>query len=144
MKSKKLFLIAVMLIVINSYSQNSFSEIDTKSGIHYITTKLDYPITGTYLFNGGEPTVVLNGDGTGFYQLHEQPSKAIVWGMECLKTGQPKFIKGFDSAAYTLWYQYTNPQETESNQDWNFVGFTIHFNSLKMYIQGERLKNYTE
>lgn len=144
MKSKTLFLIAVMLIVIKSYSQNSFSEIDTKSGIHYITTDIDYPITGTYLFNGGEPTVVLNGDGIGFYQLHEQPSKAIVWGIECLKTGQPKFIKGFDSAAYTLWYQYTNSDESETSKDWKFVEFTIHFSTLKMYIQGERLKNYSE
>ena len=45
--------------------------------------------------------------------------------------------------AYTLWYQYTN-LETEDDKDWKAVEYSIHFNTLKMYIQGERVKNYSE
>ena len=55
------------------------------------------------------------------------------------------FKKGYDSVAYTLWYQYIT--KSESNDDdriWNAVEFTIHFNTLKMFIQGERSKDYTK
>jgi hypothetical protein len=140
MKSKKLHLIAAVLFIANSFAQ---TKIETKDGLHYITTNIDYPITGTYLFEGAEPTVELNGNGSGFYQLHEQPKKAVNWGMECDEAGAPLFKKGYDSAAYTLWYHYTNP-ETDDDANWKPVEFSIHFNTLKMFIQGERSKDYAE
>ena len=119
------------------------TKIEAQDGIHYITTDIDYPITGTYLFKGTEPVVELNSTGTGFYQRHEQPKKAITWGIECDESGKPIFKKGFDNAAYTLWYLYTNP-ESEDEKHWKVTSFTIHFTSLKMFIQGERSKSYTE
>ncbi len=126
----------------NSFAQ---TKIEAKDGIHYITTTIDYPITGTYLFQGAEPTVELNGGGSGFYQLHDQPKRAVNWGIECDETGIPLSIKGFDSAAYTLWYQYTSKSESDDDDmNWTAVEFTIHFNTLKMFIQGERSKDYTE
>ncbi|MBA4155776.1 MULTISPECIES: hypothetical protein [unclassified Flavobacterium] len=140
MKSKNLLFAVLLFFAVNSFSQ---TKIEAKDGIHYLTTNIDYPITGTYFFKGAEPTVELNGNGAGFYQLHEQPKKAVTWGIECDEAGVPIFSKGFDNVAYTLWYQYTNP-ETEEEQHWKTVPFTIHFNSLKMYIQGERSKDYTE
>lgn len=140
MKSKKLLLIVLLSFTVDSFAQ---TKIEAKDGIHYITTDIDYPITGTYLFQGTEPTVELNAGGSGFYQLHEQPKRAVNWGMECDEAGSPKFNKGFDSAAYTLWYQYTNP-ETDAEMNWKTVEFTIHFNTLKMFIQGERSKDYTD
>ena len=139
MKSRNIMLVA-LLFVINSFAQ---AKIETKDGIHYITNSIDYPITGTYLFQGAEPVVELNAGGAGFYQLHELAKRAIIWGIECDETGAPKFNKGFDSAAYTLWYQYTSP-ESDDDKDWTAVEFTIHFNTLKMFIQGERSKDYTE
>lgn len=119
------------------------TKIEAQDGIHYITTDIDYPITGTYLFKGTEPVVELNASGTGFYQRHEQPKKAITWGIECDESGKPIFKKGFDNAAYTLWYLYDNP-ESEDEKYWKVTSFTIHFNSLKMFIQGERSKSYSE
>jgi len=140
MKSNNFLFIALWLFAANGFAQ---TKIETKDGIHYITTNIDYPVAGTYFFKGAEPTVELNGNGSGFYQLHEQPKKAVTWGIECDEAGAPKFKKGFDSAAYTLWYQYTSP-ESEEEMDWKEVPFTIHFNTLKMFIQGERSKDYTE
>lgn len=139
MMPKKSLLVVLLLTVANSFAQ---TKIEAKNGLHYITNSIDYPITGTYYFKGTEPTVELNGNGSGFYQLHEQPKKAVTWGIECDEAGKPQFKKGYDSAAYTLWYQYTNP-ETEDDNNWKAVEFTIHFNSQKMYIQGERSKDYT-
>jgi hypothetical protein len=140
MKSKNVILIVWLFFVANSFAQ---TKIEAKDGIHYLTTDIGYPVTGTYFFNGAEPTVELNSNGTGFYQLHEQPKKAVTWGFECDEAGEPIFIKGFDNAAYTLWYLYSNPENDEENY-WKAVPFTIHFNSLKMFIQGERSKSYTE
>ncbi len=144
MKSKNIFVVALMLFMMKSYAQNAVNEIDTKTGIHFIRTDINYPIAGTYLFNGGEPIVELNENGTGFYQLHGQPKRPIKWGIECEQTGETIFKKGFNTAAYLLWYQFLTTYEADTNLDWNLVPFTIHFETLKMYIQGERVKSYKE
>jgi hypothetical protein len=144
MKLKKLLSMALLLFVMNSFAQGSVSEITTKKGVRYITTSLDYPITGTYLFQGVEPIVELNANGTGIYQLHELPKRAMIWGIECNQAGEPKFLKGFDNKAYTLWYQYTTSSESDEDVDWKEVEFSIHFNTSKMYIQGERVKEFSE
>ena len=107
-------------------------------------TNINYPIAGTYLFNEGEPIVELNENGTGFYQLHGQPKRPINWGIECEKTGETLYKKGFNTAAYSFWYQFLTTFEEDTNLEWNLVPFTIHFNTLKMYIQGERVKSYKE
>jgi hypothetical protein len=143
MKLVKVLSMILLFVASSSLAQNSVTEIKTKSGVKYITTSIDYPITGIYLFEGAEPTVELNGSGTGSYQLHDQAKRAIIWGLECSESGELTFIKGFNSAAYTLWYQYTDGTQN-GDTDWNFVEFSIHFNTSKMYIQGERVKDYGE
>jgi hypothetical protein len=144
MKSKSIFLLAMMLFMTKSFGQNTVNEIDTESGVHYITTNINYPVAGTYLFEGGEPIVELNDNGTGFYQLHDQPKRPIKWGIECEKTGETLFKKGFNSEAYSFWYKFLTTYEADTNLAWNLVPFTIHLNTLKMYIQGERVKSYKE
>ena len=144
MKLKNTILITFHFFATCIFAQNSFTSIETSDGVHYITPNIDYPITGTYYFEGAEPIVELNAFGTGIYQLHDQPKREMVWGIECDENGAPKFIKGFDSAAYTLWYQYTTSTENDAFEGWKQVPFTIHFNTLKMYIQGERMKDYSE
>ena len=144
MKSKSIFRLAMMLFMTKSFGQNTVNEIETESGVHYITTNINYPVAGTYLFEGGEPIVELNDNGTGFYQLHDQPKRPINWGIECEKTGETLFKKGFNSEAYSFWYKFLTTDEADSNRGWNLVPFTIHLNTLKMYIQGERVKSYKE
>jgi hypothetical protein len=141
MKSIKI-LIVVLLFFVKSFAQST--KIETNRGIHYITNDIHYPITGTYTLKGTEPVVELNASGAGFYQLDERPKRAMIWGMECDEAGEPIFIKGFDSAAYTLWYQYTTKLDSDDEMNWTAVEFTIHFNTLKMFIKGERSKNYNE
>jgi hypothetical protein len=139
MKIKYVISTILLLMAIGSFGQNSVSEIETKKGIRYITNKMEYSITGTYLFKGNEPVVELNGNGTGFYQLHDQPKRPMEWGIECDSAGAPKFIKGFDSAEYTLWYRHT-----DADEGWKMVEFSIHFNKMKMFIQGERSKDFND
>ena len=144
MKLQNIISLTLLLFVNVFYARNSFTSIDTSDGIHYITPNIDYPIFGTYFFEGGEPIVELNANGTGIYQLHEQPKKEMVWGIECDENGTPKFIKGFESIAYTLWYQCTTNSESDTFEGWKKVPFSIHLNTLKMYIQGERVKSFSE
>ena len=148
MKVKKIVFVALLLFSMNSFGQ-IWDKIETKDGIHYITNNMEYidfPLLGTYLFQGKEPVVELNEYGVGFYQLHEQLKRAVTWGLECDDRGALLYKKGFDNASYTLWYQYTTKSEddTEEDMNWKPVEFTIHFNTLKMFIQGERSKDYSE
>jgi hypothetical protein len=148
MKSKKVLLIALFLCTLNGFSQN-WDKIETKDGSHYIShymQNINLDILGKYLFNGQEPVVELNEYGAGFYQLHEQPKRPMIWGLECDESGALKYKKGFDNTKYILWYQYTTKLEDDTDEDtnWKPVEFTIHSNTLKMFIQGERSKDYKE
>lgn len=148
MKVKNLLYIALLLLSLNCFSQN-WDKIEAKDGIHYISHYMDdinLDILGKYLYNGQEPVVELNEYGMGFYQLHEQPKRPMIWGLECDESGALIYKKGFDNAKYILWYQYSTKLEndTEEDSNWKSVEFTIHFNTLKMFIQGERSKDYAE
>ena len=146
MKDLKLLFMAFILLTTSSYAQNKIDEITAKDGIHYITTTIDYPITGTYLFEGlTEPIVQLNPDGTGIFQLDDLSKTDMVWGMECLEDGTPKYQKGFNYAVYTLWYKNKETStESESNEGWINAHFSIHFEKKKMFILGDRSKEYVE
>lgn len=148
MKVKKLFLASFMLFAINSFAQN-WDKIEAKDGTHYIShymENINLDILGKYLFNGQDPVVELNEYGAGFYQLHEQPKRPMIWGLECDEQGALLYKKGFDNSKYILWYQYTTKLENDTEEDgnWKTVEFTVHFNTLKMFIQGERSKDYKE
>lgn len=140
---KKIIITTILLFVIKSFSQNTVTEINTKNGIAYITNDINYPTNGIYLFKVSEPIVELNSTGNGFYQQHGQPKRAIMWGFECNKTGGPKFVKGFDNLKYNLFYKYTDKTEIDVEEEWNKVEFSIHLNSMKMFINGERQKTFT-
>lgn len=148
MKSRNLLQVTLLLLSLNCFSQN-WDKIEAKDGMHYIShymNNINLDILGKYLFNGQEPIVELNEYGTGFYQLHDQPKRPMIWGLESDESGSLKYKKGFDNAKYILWYQYTTKQEgdTEDDGNWKSVEFTIHFSSKKMFIQGERSKDYKE
>lgn len=148
MKVKNLLTVTLLLFSLNCFSQN-WDKIEAKDGIHYIShymENINLDILGKYLFKGKEPVVELNEYGMGFYQLHEQPKRPMIWGLECDDRGALLYKKGFDNSKYTLWYQYTTKLEddTEEDMNWKAVEFTMHFNTLKMFIQGERSKDYKE
>ena len=146
MKFQNYFLIILTLFVTSTQAQNKVEKITAKDGSHYITTNIDYPITGTYLSEGDtEPIVQLDPDGTGIFQLHDLSKTTIVWGMECFEDGTPKFEKGFNYAVYSLWYKNRAiNSETDAKEEWTNAHFSIHFEKKKMFILGERSKNYVE
>ncbi|MBK0370045.1 hypothetical protein [Flavobacterium agrisoli] len=139
MKTKLLLCYFFVAFTSFSFAQIKVTEITANNRTHYITTIINYPVTGTYLFEGkSEPIVQLNPNGSGIFQLHEKPKSNMTWGFECSQIGIPKFKEGFNSAVYSLWYKNDN------EENWNEVQFSIHFNKLKMFILGERIKSFTE
>ncbi|MCV9932925.1 hypothetical protein OIU80_11580 [Flavobacterium sp. LS1R47] len=141
MKIKNLLFVTLFLCLTNVYSQIKTEKITAKNQERFITTTISYPVSGIYLYEGKkEPIVQLNANGTGIYQYEDLTKKNITWGFECSEIGIPLFNEGFDSASYSLWHK-TNDKE---DNEWVYAQFSIHFNKKKMYISGERVKEYVE
>lgn len=139
MKFYKALLYALFLVAAQSHAQIKIDKIRYKIHDHFITTKIGYPIEGTFLYEGKtEPIVQLNANGTGTFQYEDLSKKNINWGIECSEDGIPIFKEGYNSASYTMWYKPNN------EEDWIYVQFSIHFNKKKMFIMGERIKDYSE
>lgn len=141
MKVKNLLFITLFLCLTNVYSQIKTEKITAKNQERFITTTISYPVNGIYLYDGKtEPIVQLNANGTGIYQYEDLTKKNITWGFECSEIGIPIFKEGFDSASYSLWYKTNDKEDSE----WIYAQFSIHFKKNKMYISGERVKEYAE
>ncbi len=141
MKQHYATLLLIVLSVCNSYAQNDTTKIKVNNTEHFLTTIIGYPITGTYLYDGlEEPIIQLNANGTGVFQYKDLSKKNISWGIESNSNGNPRFEEGFNSAAYTLWYK-TN-EDTE--EKWVATQFSIHYDKKKIFIAGERSKEYQE
>ena len=142
MKKKSLWLTALLMSASATFAQIKTTKIKNQNTEHYITTIINYPIAGLYaLQKQVEPITVLNADGTGMMQNEDLVKEPIVWGIECSESGIPIFKEGFDSSAYSLWYKKAKANEEE---EWTYLSFTIHFNKMKMFIAGERFKEFTE
>ncbi|MCG9792436.1 hypothetical protein [Flavobacterium algicola] len=141
MQKQYFFFLLLFIISKTVSSQNNTTLIKIQDKEVYLTTTIGRTITGTYLFDGiSEPIVQLNSNGTGVYQLTDLSQNTIKWGIESNEKGYPAFTKGFDSAKYTLWYKKDN--DTEEN--WTSVQLSIHFNKKKIFIAGERSKDYVD
>ncbi len=139
MKFLNLFLLTLFLGVTQLHAQVKVEEITYKANNHFITTTIGYPVIGIYFSaEKKEPTIVLNPDGTGIFQHDDLTKKNIAWGIECSEEGVPIFKAGFNSASYTFWYK------TNDNEGWVHTQFSIHFNKKKMYLMGERVKEYDD
>lgn len=147
MKNFYLLTAALLISATNSYAQIKVTKIKNSNKDHYIATVIGYPITGLYTYvNQIEPTTLLNEDGTGFIQNEDLIKENILWGIECSESGIPIFKEGFNSAAYSFWYRITGTAESKSDdgENWISQSFTIHYDKKKIFISGERVKEYIE
>jgi hypothetical protein len=139
MKKISILLAALLVCATNSYAQLKITKIKSKEKDHYLATVIGYPVTGIYTYpNQAEPTTTLNPDGSGIMQNEDLDKENIIWGIECTASGIPLFKEGFNSASYTFWYKKNN------DEDWIAKQLSIHFDKQKMFIAGERMKEYVE
>lgn len=147
MKKFTFLLVAFIVSASHSFAQIKVTKIKDQNKDHYIATVIGYPITGIYTYvNQLEPTTILNPDGTGIIQNEDLTKENIIWGIECSESGIPIFKEGFNSASYSFWYRKTGSAKAKTNDDENWItqSFTIHYNNKKMFISGERVKEYVE
>lgn len=147
MKKITCLLAALVFSATNSYAQLKVTKIKNKDQVHYIATVIGYPVTGLYTYvNQLEPTTILHPDGTGIIQNEDLVKENIVWGIECSESGVPIFKEGFNSASYSLWYRKTGNAKSKADdgENWELESFSIHYNNKKMFIAGERVKEYIE
>ena len=148
MKLRTLLIIALSLFVTGSFAQSAVTKVTVKDETYYITTKMEYPITGLYKYESkGDPIVQLNEDGTGLFQLHQMSQTPMVWGIECDSKGNPKELKVSWGSAYRLWYQIKEKHKGKSWEqgtidEWDIVQLSVHTDEKKIYILGERIKTY--
>jgi len=142
------FLAAALLIgATHSYAQFKITKIKDKEQEHFIATVIGYPIIGLYTYvNQIEPTTVLNQDGTGIMQNEDLIKENIIWGIECSESGIPIFKEGFNSASYSFWYKKNDSVNSKSKDDneWKLQQFSIHYDKKKIFIAGERVREYVE
>jgi hypothetical protein len=139
MKFIKLLLFSLFLISAHTYSQVEVNKITHNGRDRYITTTIGYPVPGIYIPTGlKEPSTTLNPDGTGVIQADDLSKTKINWGIECTEEGVPVFKEGFNSASYTFWYR------TNDSDEWVYSQFSIHFTKKKMFLMGERVKEYVD
>ena len=135
MKQRILF-IALCLFTTAVFAQSDVIKVTVKDEVYYLTTKLDYPITGLYKYESkGEPIVQLNEDGTGIFQLHQTPQTNMIWGIESDSQGVANELKVVWGSVYRLWYK-------TKNKEWDIIQLSVHTDEKKIYILGERVKTY--
>ena len=146
MKNFTLLLTALVLSAAHTFAQIKITKIKDKGKDHYLANVIGYPITGIYTYvNQITPTTILNEDGTGVMQNEDLTKETIIWGIECSESGIPIFKEGFNSASYTFWYKKnTSASKSTDKAEWTSQQFSIHYDKKKMFISGERVKEYIE
>lgn len=147
MKKITLLLTVLVLSTAHSYGQINITKINNKNKDHYLANVIGYPIIGTYNYvNKTAPITILNEDGTGVIQYEDLTKQNIIWGIECSESGIPLFKEGFNSASYSFWFKKntTVKSNDDDENEWTRQPFTIHYDKKKMFISGERVKEYIE
>lgn len=147
MKKITFLLAALALSATDSFAQIKITKIKDKGKDHYLANVIGYPVSGIYTYvNQITPTTILNEDGTGVIQNEDLTKENIIWGIECSEAGIPIFKEGFNSASYSFWYKKSssvNSKKTDEDE-WKLEQFSIHHDKKKMFISGERVKEYIE
>lgn len=134
-------LLLFIMPIFHSSAQNDTTKIIVDNQEIYLSIVIAYPIIGTYLYDGlTDPIIQLNANGTGVFQLKDLTKKNIRWGIESNEKGYPIYKEGFNSATYKLWYKNND----EIDENWTSTQLSIHYGKKKIFIAGERSKEYQE
>lgn len=145
MKKISLVITVLILSATHSFAQIKISKIKIKDKEHYLANVIGYPIFGIYNYvNQVEPTTILNPDGTGIIQNEDLIKENIIWGIECSQSGVPIFKEGFNSASYSFWYKKSGDVKSDDENQWTVQSFSVHYDKKKIFISGDRVKEYVE
>lgn len=142
---KKLVAILVVTLTISSSNAQTVENL-TVMGNSYTVTKVFPPeIIGTYTYegNGGNPKILLNDDGTGYFQPHDVAPVNIKFWIDCEPNGEwRKQVGGTGRYQYTLVIQYQDGGTSRNYENGKFdlLGVMIQPDMGRVSILGERYK----
>lgn len=143
MKRTLLGLISMLLFAGLSSAQTDTIDIDTieVKGISY-TVCQTFPkeICGEYLFNKkGNPKVLLNPNGSGYFQRHGVKPHIIKFWIVCNEDGVPKRTYGLDLNYFlTILFQYTDGSVRELGNEYEILDIRIAYDEGYAIIHQER------
>lgn len=141
----KLKLSFLFIILLNSvgFSQNKVETLDLMGTTYTVCSVFPEEIIGEYEYEGnGDPKVLLNEEGTGYFQPHQTDPIKIKFWIDCDENGTwRKQVGGTGRYQYTLVVQYldgTNQNYAVGKYD--LMGVMIQPDLNRVAILGERYK----
>jgi len=96
----------------------------------------------TYLYEGGEPRVELNADGTGCWANHQRPCNSIKWWIHSDAEGNPMGESGAGGAYRTLIIQHVGNPSDGSVDGYSGFQLTVDNGARELRIAEERIKPF--
>jgi hypothetical protein len=139
----KFIFIFFCAIAFNGTAQTKVQTLDLMGKKYTVSTKFPDEIIGVYLYEGkGEPKIILEKDGFGYFQPHQTAPIKIKFWIDCDETGKlRKEVGGTGRYQYTLVVQYldgNNGNYKVGNYD--LMGVMIQPDMGRVAILGERYK----
>ena len=99
-------------------------------------------LAGTYLFEGAEPRVELNADGTGCWANHSRACKRVEWWIHSDAAGNPTGAEGEGGALRTILFRHIEDPSDGSTDGFSGFQLTIDNAAKEIRIAEERVKPF--
>ena len=140
---KLIFTILCLSTFLYVKAQSAVTKINLMGKTYTVSQKFPPEITGLYLYEQkDEPKILLNKDGTGYFQRHGVPPTAIKYWIDCDEKGVWRKQVGDEGKyQYTLLVQYLEEKNGNSPTDgYDLMGVMILPKAGYVVILGERYK----
>ncbi len=142
---KKLLLAAIVSLSIGSLNAQDVISLTVMENSYTVSKVFPPEIIGEYTYegNGGNPKILLNDDGTGYFQPHDVAPVNIKFWIDCDETGKwRKQVGGTGRYQYTLVIQYQDGGTSRNyeNGKYDLLGVMIQPDMGRVSILGERYK----
>lgn len=142
---KKLLLAAIVSLSIGSLNAQDVINLTVMESSYTVSKVFPPEIIGEYTYegNGGNPKILLNDDGTGYFQPHDVAPVNIKFWIDCDETGKwRKQVGGTRRYQYTLVIQYQDGGTSRNyeNGKYDLLGVMIQPDMGRVSILGERYK----
>ena len=143
---RKILLALIVSFVIHSLNAQNTEKITVMGNTYTVSKAFPKEIIGEYTYegNGGAPKVLLNQDGSGYFQPHDVAPVKIKFWIDCEPNGDlRKQIGGNGRYQYTLIIQYLEGGTSKNYEygKYDLMGVTIVTDMGRAVILGERYKS---
>ena len=142
---KKLIFTLFFITIVNSFAfaQNKVETLDLMGKTYTVTKAIPPEIVGTYLYESiGEPKVLLEKDGTGYFQPHQTNPISIKFWVDCDEAGKWRNqVGGTGRYQYTLVIKYLDGNNGNYKVGtYDLMGVMVQPDMNRVAIYGERYK----